>query len=93
MKKNAVRRSHQIIELLAAHPFDGMSNSEIAKALDISPANVSRDLKLLQEVGYAVKKQTGWWGLTDRPLQILRAYSKAVQTMQEKIKKEVKLKK
>ena len=46
-------RCLRIIEQLCAHAIEGMSNKELVAALGISPANASRDMALLAELGWA----------------------------------------
>ena len=78
----AVCRSHKIVELLAGRFFDGMSNREIADAVKTSAVNASRDMALLESLGYARKLDNGRWGLTIKPLAIMQSYHTHYENLQ-----------
>lgn len=67
-------RCLRIIEKLCSHALDGMSNKELAAALQTSPANVSRDVDLLAGLGWAEKLENGRYAVTVKPLSIMRLY-------------------
>ncbi len=73
-KDNAARRALRIAELLFGRILDGYSNKEIADTLGYSACNVSRDLELLRQSGWAEKLDTGRWALTTRPVALMRKY-------------------
>jgi DeoR/GlpR family transcriptional regulator of sugar metabolism len=70
----AVHRSHKIVALLAGRYFDGVSNKELAESIGTSPANISRDMAVLEDIGYARKLDNGLWSLTSKPLGIMQSY-------------------
>jgi DNA-binding IclR family transcriptional regulator len=83
---SAVSRSHKIVELLAGRCFDGLTNKELARALNTSAANVSRDLRALEHLGYVQQLEAGRrWTLTTRPLGIMEAYSRHYQALQDRM--------
>lgn len=73
-KDNAATRALRIAELLFGRILDGYSNKEIADALGYTACNVSRDLELLRQSGWAEKLATGRWALTTRPVALMRKY-------------------
>ena len=73
-KDNAAMRALRIAELLFGRVLDGYSNKEIADALGYSACNVSRDLDLLRQAGWAEKLDTGRWTTTTRPVALMRKY-------------------
>lgn len=81
----AVRRSHKIVELLAARFFDGMTNKELADAVGTSAVNVCRDLATLEAIGYARKQENGRWALTSRPLAVMQSYTNHSQNLQNRM--------
>jgi DNA-binding IclR family transcriptional regulator len=82
---DAVRRSHKIVELLAGRFFDGLPNKELADAVRTSAANISRDMAILEQLGYARKLENGLWGLTTKPLAIMRSYENHFNKLQSRI--------
>ena len=81
----AVRRSHKIVELLAGRFFDGMSNKDIAEALGVSPPMSSRDMDILEDMGYARKLPNGRWALTPKTLAVYRAYALHYEETQSRL--------
>lgn len=67
-------RCLRIIELLCGHALDGMSNKELAAALQTSPANISRDVSLLNSLGWAETLENGRYSVTVKPLAVMRLY-------------------
>ena len=67
-------RCLRIIEQLCAHAIEGMSNKELVAALGISPANASRDMALLAELGWAETLPNGRYAPTVKPLSVMRLY-------------------
>ena len=62
-----------------------MSNREIADAVKTSAVNASRDMALLESLGYARKLDNGRWGLTIKPLAIMRTYENHFNELQSRI--------
>lgn len=85
-KGGAQERGYRVLMLLAGHEFEGMAPGEIAKALDTSPANISRDLRVLQRVGLAEYLETiGRWRLGPKVVQIALAFQLAVNAQRTRL--------
>lgn len=65
----------KVQKLLKGHTLTGLSNGEIAKALDISPANACRYLNTLISEGLATKLTNDRFALSIGMLQIAQATS------------------
>jgi DNA-binding IclR family transcriptional regulator len=70
----AVRRSHRLVELLAGRFFDGLSNKEAAEILGVTPSVASRDMDVLEDLGYAQQLANRRWSLTPKALAVYRAF-------------------
>lgn len=81
----ATRRSHRIVELLAGRFFDGMTNKDLAAAVGTSAVNMCRDLATLENLGYVRKLENGCWGLTTKPLIIMKRYANHYESLQERM--------
>ena len=82
MITNATTRTLRMVEIMASHVLEGISNGELASLLKTHKANVSRDLTSLEASGWAHKLDNGRWALTPKPLAIARAYGQAVESSQ-----------
>lgn len=72
----AQQRLLKVIVLLAGNEFAGLAPSDIAKALNTSPSNMTRDLANLKEAGLAEQlTDTGRWRLGPKLVQIALAFS------------------
>ena len=81
-KKGApVRRCLNIIELLARHVADGMTNKEIADATKTTPVNVHRDTTLLESLGWVRQLDNSRWVLTTKPIALFEAYDASLKEM------------
>ena len=72
---NGTARALRIIEILASRYYDGLSNKEIAQALGTSTPVAHRDIRVLEEAGWAKRLESGRWSLTTKPLQVMQAYT------------------
>lgn len=79
---NATTRTLKILEIMASHVLDGISNSELSARLKSHKANISRDLATLESAGWAHKLDNGRWALTPKPLALSRAYAQQVEASQ-----------
>jgi len=61
-KLSSAQRVLRIQSILKGHTLHGLSNSEIAKALGESPANISRALSVLLAEGFVTKLDSGRYG-------------------------------
>lgn len=70
----AIRRVCRILQILKGHALDGLSLTEITKALDDgSPSTVLRTLEALADESMLMKHDTGRWALSVTLLQIAAA--------------------
>lgn len=68
---NSQQRLLRTILLLAGNELAGLAPSDLAKALDTGPSNVTRDLANLKEAGLAEQlPDTGRWRLGPKVVQI-----------------------
>jgi len=68
---NSQQRLLRTILLLAGNELAGLAPSDLAKALDTGPSNVTRDLANLKEAGLAEQlPETGRWRLGPKVVQI-----------------------
>lgn len=61
--------------LLAGNEFTGVLPSELARALDTSLPNMTRDLFNLEKAGIAERMPTGRWRLGPKLVQIALAFT------------------
>lgn len=67
----AQQRLLKAVLLLAGNELAGLAPSDLAKALDTNPSNVTRDLANLKEAGLAEQlPDTGRWRLGPKVVQI-----------------------
>lgn len=72
----AQQRLLKAVVLLAGNEFSGLAPSDLAKALNTNPSNVTRDLANLREAGLAEQlPDTGRWRLGPKLVQIALAFS------------------
>lgn len=72
----AQQRLLKAVVLLAGNEFSGLAPSDLAKALNTNPSNVTRDLANLKEAGLAEQlPDTGRWRLGPKLVQIALAFS------------------
>ena len=63
----------RVLKALRGHALNGVSNGELASALDESPANINRALNTLIEEGLALKLDNGRFAPGVQLLQIAMA--------------------
>ncbi len=61
-KLSSARRVLRIQKIMKGHTLHGLSNGEIARALDETPVNISRALTVLMEEGLVTKLESGRYG-------------------------------
>jgi DNA-binding IclR family transcriptional regulator len=72
----AQQRLLKVVVLLAGNEFNGLAPSDLAKALNTNPSNITRDLANLKEAGLAEQlTDTGRWRLGPKLVQIALAFS------------------
>ncbi|UUE72523.1 helix-turn-helix domain-containing protein [Pectobacterium aroidearum] len=75
----------RVLKALRGHTLNGVSNSDLAKALEESPANINRALNTLIEEGLAQKLDNGRFSLGVQVLQIAVAHSNEMARAQGRI--------
>uniref|UniRef100_UPI0035C6947B helix-turn-helix domain-containing protein n=1 Tax=Serratia quinivorans TaxID=137545 RepID=UPI0035C6947B len=75
----------RVLKALRGHTLTGVSNRELAAALNDSPANINRALNTLIEEGLAQKLDNGRFALSTQTLQIAVAHSNEMGRAQEHI--------
>lgn len=81
----SARRVLRILKVLKGQTIYGLSNAQIAKAINDSPANTCRAMALLEEEGMATKLETGNWAHSVGLLQIAQSHANAVATAQDRL--------
>ena len=77
-------RALKITETLFRAVLDGMSNKEIVMATGYTPANVCRDLRTLEEAGWARKLENGRWAVTEKPVALMKMYQLYMSDLAER---------
>lgn len=75
----------RVLKALKGHSLMGLSNGELAKALDESPANITRYLTTLVDSGLATKLDTGRYAPGIALLQIAQAHANEMANAQNRI--------
>ncbi|CSE59399.1 TPA: IclR family transcriptional regulator [Morganella morganii] len=75
----------RVLKALRGHTLNGISNGELALALEDSPANINRALNTLIEEGLAMKLDNGRFAPGIQLLQIAVAYSNEMSRAQDRI--------
>ena len=74
-KGTSARRALRVLALLKGHTLNGLSNGEIAKALDETPVNITRALDVLTDEGFVTKLDSGRYAHSITTLQIAQAHA------------------
>ena len=80
-------RGYKVLMLLAGNEFNGLAPGEIAKSLQISAGNVTRDLRVLQKAGLAepLPHDEGKWRLGPKVIQMAIAFKQHMATVQHRL--------
>ena len=81
----SARRALAVLRILKGHTLHGLSNGEIAKALDEKPANITRALDVLTDEGLVNKLETGRYAHSIGMLQIAQAHANEMNQAQYNI--------
>ncbi|MHA3316495.1 MULTISPECIES: helix-turn-helix domain-containing protein [Yersinia pseudotuberculosis complex] len=81
----AAARTLRVLIALKGHTLTGISNSELARALGESPANINRALNTLISEGLAIKMESGRFSHSMQMLQIAQAHVEQVNRLQHHI--------
>jgi DNA-binding IclR family transcriptional regulator len=72
--------------LLAGNELNGLAPSDLAKALDTNPSNVTRDLANLKEAGIAEQiTETGRWRLGPKVVQVAVDFFTQLERTQSRV--------
>ncbi|MGO1073203.1 helix-turn-helix domain-containing protein [Lysobacter sp. CA199] len=82
---SAGQRVLRVFKALKGYSIEGISNGDLARGLNESPANVSRALATLIEEGLAIKLDNGRFAHSVQTLQIAFAHASAVERIQSRI--------
>ncbi|MCP1106714.1 helix-turn-helix domain-containing protein [Serratia nevei] len=82
---SSATRTLRVLIALKGHTMTGLSNGELAKALNVSPANISRDLATLVDVGLAIQLDNGRYAHSVKMLQIATAHADHIARMQSRM--------
>lgn len=74
----------KITETLFRAVLDGMSNKELATATGYSPSNISRDMRLLCEAGWARQLDNGRWAVSEKPVALMKMYQLYMNDLAER---------
>ena len=69
-KINSAQRALRVIKVLQNNSFVGLSNKDIAQALNESPTNISRTLDVLKNEGFVIKLESGKFAFSSLFAQI-----------------------
>lgn len=75
----------RVLKALRGHALNGISNGELASALNESPANINRALNTLIEEGLALKLDNGRFAPGIQLIQIAMAHSNEMGRAQDRI--------
>ncbi|EPM9395239.1 helix-turn-helix domain-containing protein [Escherichia coli] len=75
----------RVLKALRGHALSGISNGELASALNESPANINRALNTLIEEGLALKLDNGRFAPGIQLIQIAMAHSNEMARAQDRI--------
>ena len=83
----ATRRVLRLIELLAGKEFDGVRPGELAKALGVNAATITRDMADLADEGFAerVPGREEAWRLGPKTVQIFRAHCIGLDRIDQRV--------
>ncbi|MDO9758731.1 MarR family transcriptional regulator [Glaesserella parasuis] len=84
-KPNTTQRALRILKALKGRSLTGLTNKELAEAINDTPVNVSRALTLLEDEGFVQRLDTGAYALSVQCLQIAVTYHRELQKQREHI--------
>lgn len=79
-------RGYRVLLLLAGHEFDGLAPGQLAEALKTNPSNITRDLRVLQEVGLAEPLPTDQrrWRLGPKLIQVATQFQQSLMEIKRR---------
>lgn len=88
IKENAgsgIKRAAKILKALKGVSLTGISNVDLAKNLNESPANITRAAQALIDEGMIIKLDNGRYALSIQMLQIATSHSLEMSSMTNKL--------
>ena len=82
---NSAARTLRVLKALRGHALNGVSNSELARALNESPATIHRCLNTLITEGLAAQLDSGRYAPGVALLQIAQAHADEMSRAQRRI--------
>ncbi|WP_420554003.1 helix-turn-helix domain-containing protein [Neptuniibacter marinus] len=84
-KSDSGGRVLRVMKALRGHSLTGLSNGELAKAMNESPATINRCLNTLIAEGLAMKLDNGRFALSVSMLQIAQAHAEEMNRASSRI--------
>lgn len=78
-------RALRALLILAGHELEGLTPTQFAKALGITPSLATRDLWNLQHAGFAEQLANGNFRLGPKPVQIALAFQRGLSDIQTRV--------
>lgn len=75
----------RVLAALKGHTLNGLTNGDIAKALEESPATINRVMNTLISEGFAIKLDSGRYALSVKILQIAQSHANEMMRTQDRI--------
>lgn len=82
---SSTKRALRVMKALKGHSLNGVSNGELAKALNESPANITRVLNTLVDEGMAQRLESGRYAPGMQLLQIAQSFASEMANTQNRI--------
>ena len=82
---SAGTKTLRVLTALSGHTLNGISNSELAKRLNESPATINRCLNTLIEEGYATKLDSGLFAPGMQLLKVAHRRAKEFTAARQKM--------
>ena len=84
-KDTSARRIMRIVKALKGRSFTGLSNNELATAIDESPANVTRACQAMIDEGFVEKLSNGRFALSTAFLQVAVAHQREMSGVIDRV--------
>jgi DNA-binding IclR family transcriptional regulator len=85
MSQQTAQRALRVLKALKGATFTGVSNGELAKALNESPSNITRSLEVLIQEGFVVRLDNGRFAHSIALLQIAQAHADHTARLQQRM--------
>lgn len=81
-----MRRVVRIVNALAGHEVDGVSNAQLAESLRCTPSACLRTLQVLADEGWVEQfPETKRWRLGPRPVQVALAFTQGLDRAESRV--------